>query len=152
MPHFPKRARLASLAGAVVLATLALAGCAATQPGDKNPGAGYTNEVGDLLVKIPALRSDPCRGVEAGALFAGCGRYVTEIANTLAALRADLPGQGAAANALQDAVNTYQRLNCDSAGNAPSAEQRAACPGALRTIGAQLDALQRALANTPTSR
>src|SRR5438105_1280612 len=90
-----------------VLALTALAGCADNQPGDTNNGPGYTDNVADLLVKVPALDGDPCRGKQAGTLFPNCGRYVTEVANTIGALRDNLPNQGAALTALQGAVTRY---------------------------------------------
>jgi hypothetical protein len=133
------------------LALLALAGCADAQPGDTNPGGGYTNNVSDLLVKIPALRADPCRGKQADQLFTDCGRYVTEVANTVAALRADVPGDADEINSLAGAVSSFQTLACDSAGNAPSPAQRSGCPTALTSIGANLDRLGQTLASTPAS-
>src|SRR5262249_17524707 len=139
----PMRRRLAVCAGIALaaLAASAVAGCADDQPGDQNPGVGYTNNVSDLMVKIPALQSDPCRGPQAAQLFPNCGRYVTEIANTVNALRADVPGQSTEINALSSAATTYQSLSCDSAGNTPSAEQNSKCPAALTAIGKDLDRL-----------
>src|SRR5215472_13176608 len=119
------------LAGLGAALALVLAGCADTQPGDQNPGAGYTNSVADLDVKVPALQSDPCRGRQAGTLFGNCGRYVTEGANTIGALRAELPTQTGEIDTLQAAVNSYQKASCDSSGNSPSAVQRANFPQAL---------------------
>jgi hypothetical protein len=135
----------------VTLVVLAVAGCADDQPGDQNPGAGYTNNVSDLQVKVPALRADPCRGAQVDQLFGNCGRYVTEVANTIGALRAELAGQAGEITALQDAVNSYQRADCDSSGNTPSATQRTDCPKALTSIGVELDRLNDALAGLPTS-
>jgi hypothetical protein len=132
------------------VALVLLAGCAATQPGDRNTGPGYTNNVSDLQVKVPALKGDPCRGSHADQLFANCGRYVTEVANTIGALRADLPAQAGEVTVLQDAVNSYQRANCDTAA-APTATQRTGCAKALTTIGTELDRLSQALASLPTS-
>lgn len=144
--------RLLVACAGVALAVLAVAGCANTQPGDQNPGAGYTNNVSDLLVKIPAMQADPCRGTQVNQLFPNCGRYVTEIANTVNALRADVPGQAADINSLSSAVHTYQSLSCDSAGNSPSAAQQSHCPAALTAIGQDLDRLDKSLASTTTSR
>ncbi len=145
------RRRLVACVG-IAVAVLALAGCADTQPGDQNPGAGYTNNVSDLLVKIPALQADPCRRSQAAQLYAGCGRYVTEVANTVNALRADVRGHTDAIDALATAVHSYQSLSCDSAGNSPSAAQRTTCPAALTDIGRDLDQLDSTLATaTPTS-
>jgi hypothetical protein len=145
------RRRLAVCAG-VALAALAIAGCADDQPGDQNPGVGYTNNISDLLVKIPAMQSDPCRGKQVGQLYPNCGRYVTEVANTINALRADVPGQATEINALSTAVNAYQSLSCDSAGSSPSAEQNAKCPAALMAIGRDLDAIGKSLTSMTTSR
>jgi hypothetical protein len=145
------RGRLVACAG-IALAVLGVAGCADTQPGDQNPGVGYTNNVSDLLVKIPALTSDPCRGPQADQLFPGCGRYVTEVANTVNALEADVPNQRTEINSLSSAVRTYQSLSCDSAGDSPSATQNQRCPAALTTIGKDLDQLDRVLATMTTSR
>jgi hypothetical protein len=139
------------MACVVCVAVVAVGGCAAPHAGNGSNN-GYTNDVADLLVKVPALRGDPCRGAQAGQIFANCGRYVTEIANTVAALRADLPGQGASVDALQTAVTTYQRNTCDSAGSSPTAVQARACPAALTTIGVELDRLGGALAAIPTSK
>ncbi|HEX4723963.1 MAG TPA: hypothetical protein VH333_15710 [Pseudonocardiaceae bacterium] len=127
---------------------LVLAGCADTQPGDQNPGAGYTNNVSDLEVKIPALQADPCRTNKAGALFGNCGRYVTEVANTIGALRAELPGQAGEINTLQAAVNSYQKTDCDSVNGAT---QQSDCPKALTSIGTELDRISQALASLPTN-
>lgn len=140
---------------ALVLAGLlgsgALAGCADNQPGDVNNGPGYTQNVSDLLVKVPALASDPCRSTQAGTVYPNCGRYVTEVASTLGALRANLPGDSRALDDLQGAVNRYQQLGCDTITGAPSAQQQTGCPAALRTIGARLDGLGKALARIPAS-
>jgi hypothetical protein len=137
------------LAGCALV--VAAAGCANDQPGDRNPGAGYTNNVLDLQVKVPALRADPCRGVHADQLFGNCGRYVTEVANTIGALRADLAGQSGEIDTLQAAVNSYQQASCDSSGGSPSATQRTDCPKALASIGTELDRLGAALSTLPTS-
>ena len=135
-----------------VLALAALAGCADNQPGDTNTGPGYTDNVADLLVKVPALDGDPCRSKQSATLFPNCGRYVTEVANTLGALRDDLPNQASALTALQGAVTRFQQLGCDTISGTPSASQQTQCPAALTTIGAELDTLNKALATLPTSR
>jgi hypothetical protein len=144
-----RRIAMGTAVAAVLVAAVA-GGCAAPTSG--NPNSGYTNDVANLLVKIPALRGDPCRGADAGQMFADCGRFVTEVANVLAALHASLPGEGQEIDGVQTMVNTYQRLACDSAGSAPSAAQTVKCPDALRTIGAGLDRLGAALTAIPTSR
>jgi hypothetical protein len=136
------------LAGALL--ALVLAGCAGTQPGDRNPGSGYSNSVADLNVKVPALQADPCRGAQAGTLFGGCGRYVAQVANTIGALRAELAGQSGEIDTLQAAVNSYQRSGCD--GGSPTTAQRTDCPRALTSIGIELDRLDQALVQLPTSR
>lgn len=137
------------LAG-VALAVLAVAGCADAQPGDQNPGAGYTNNVSDLLVKIPALQADPCRGAQAGTLYSDCGRYVTEVANTVNALRADVQGHVAEINALAAGVQRYQSTRCDTITGQPTQAQRSTCPAALTAIGADLDQLSKALSSSPS--
>jgi len=134
-----------------VLSLAALAGCADNQPGDTNTGPGYTNNVADLLVKLPALDGDPCRGKQVATLFPNCGRYVTEVAGTLGALRDNLPGQAVALTALQGAVTRFQQLGCDTITGSPSAVQQVACPAALTAIGGALDVLDKALAALPTS-
>jgi hypothetical protein len=144
------RSAAITLAG-LVLALLAVAGCADDQPGDQNPGVGYTNNIGDLLVKIPALQADPCRGAQAGQLYGDCGRFVTEVSGTVNALRADVPGHQTLINALAGAVNRYQSMACDTITGKPTATQRTACPAALTAIGADLDQLQKALASAPSS-
>jgi outer membrane murein-binding lipoprotein Lpp len=143
--------RAAGVVSAVAAALLVVAGCGSNQPGDTNPGSGYTNNVSDLQVKIPALRSDPCRGRQADQLFANCGRYVTEVANVVAALRADVPGQTGDINALAGAVHSFQSLGCDTAGGSPSQAQRSGCPQALTSIGTDLDRLGQSLTSTPPS-
>ncbi len=137
----------ASVAG-IVLAVLAVAGCADAQPGDQNTGSGYTNNVSDLLVKIPALVTDPCRSPQAD--YTNCGRYVTEVANTVNALRADVPGHTAQVNSLANAVHTYQSMACDTISGKPSQTQQAKCPAALQTIGKDLDQLGKSLAASPS--
>ncbi len=138
------------LAGALL--ALALAACADDQPGDRNPGAGYTNSVADLKVKVPALQADPCRGSQAGSLFVDCGRYVSEVTNTIGAMRAELPGAAGEIDTLQAAVTSYQKAGCDAVTGTPTAAQRAGCPKALTSIGTELDRISRALASLPTSR
>lgn len=140
-----------ALAG-TALALVAIAGCAGTQPGDKTPSSGYTDEISSLLVKVPALRADPCRGTQATTRFPDCGRFVTEVAGTVPAVRTDLPNQPNATVTLQNAVNSYQRLSCDTAGSTPSAQQKEQCPQALTAIGTQLDHLNQLLDQVPTSR
>jgi outer membrane murein-binding lipoprotein Lpp len=149
--RFAGRGRFAgrALAAAVVM-TVAVAGCASTQPGDKNPGVGYTNNVADLAVKVPALVVDPCRGPRAAQIFNECGRFVTEVANTIAAMRADLPSQSRTIDALSDAVNRYQRAGCDAVIGTPSDALRTTCSTALTDIGSELDALGAALTRLPT--
>ncbi|HEX5407254.1 MAG TPA: hypothetical protein VFX16_33685 [Pseudonocardiaceae bacterium] len=144
-----RRATVTALAGVVLVLTLA--GCADDQPGDQNPGAGYTNNVSDLLVKIPALQSDPCRGAQGQQDYGNCGRYVTEVANTVAALQADVPNQADAINALAASVRTYQSMACDTIPGKPSAAQRTDCPAALTSIGRDLDVIAKALASSPSS-
>jgi hypothetical protein len=150
MRGFAGRVRFAgrALAAAAVMA-VAVAGCAGTQPGDKNPGVGYTNNVADLVVKVPALLIDPCRGQQAGQIFPECGRFVTEVANTIAALRADLPSESPTIDALSHAVDRYQRAGCDAVSGAPSAALRTTCSGALAEIGTELDRLGAALTKPP---
>lgn len=138
----------AASAAGIVLAVLAVAGCADAQPGDQNTGSGYSNNVSDLLVKIPALVSDPCRSPQAD--YTNCGRYVTEVANTVNALRADVPGHTAQVNGLANAVHTYQSLACDTISGKPTATQRAKCPASLSTIGKDLDQLGSSLAASPS--
>jgi hypothetical protein len=137
------------LAGVLGLAVLA--GCADNQPGDTNNGPGYTNNVADLLVKVPALDSDPCRSKQDNTIWPNCGRYVTEVANTIGALRDDLPGQTATLTTLQAAVTRFQQLGCDTVTGAPTALQQGDCPATLTTIGGALDVLGTALAALPTS-
>jgi hypothetical protein len=139
-----------ALAG--VAFVLVLAGCADDQPGDTNPGAGYTNNVSDLQVKLPALQSDPCRGAQAARNYGNCGRYVTEVANTVAALQADVPAQASQIDALASSVHTYQSMRCDTISGTPSATQRTGCPQALTSIGRDLDVIAKALAGAPASR
>jgi hypothetical protein len=143
-------ARRALGAGAVLLA-LALAGCADAQPGDTNNGPGYTENVSDLLVKIPALLGDPCRTGDVGANYPNCGRYVTEVANTANTLMVAAPSETPAANAIQKAVNSYQQLGCETVGPKPSAEQNTQCPQALRTIGSELDTVQKTLSSVASA-
>jgi len=75
-------------------------------------------------------------------LFTNCGRYVTEVANTIGALRADLPGQAGEITVLQNAVNSYQQASCDTAPS-PTAAQRTNCPKALTSIGTSWTASAR---------
>lgn len=140
-----------TLAG-LVLALLTVAGCAGTQPGDQNPGVGYTNNISDLRVKIPALQADPCRSAQAGQLYDKCGRFVTEVSGTVNALRADVSGHTGLINALAGAVNRYQSLACDAITGRPTANQRTACPAALKSIGTDLDQLGNALTSAPSGR
>jgi hypothetical protein len=141
------RSVAASVAG-IALAVLAVAGCGQAQPGAGNTGSGYTNNVSDLLVKIPALVTDPCRSPQAD--YTNCGRYVTEVANTVNALRADVPGHTAQVNSLATAVHTYQSMACDTISGKPTAAQQAKCPAALQTIGRDLDQLGKSLAASPS--
>lgn len=131
-------------------ATLAIGGCANTQPGDKNAGPGVAQERPDVTVKLAALRGDPCRGPRVATIYPGCGRFVTEVANTVATLRAQLPGEVVATSALNDAVTVYQRLGCEIVAGAASPDQTTRCPQALTTIGAELDRLGRVMASQPT--
>lgn len=143
--------RVGRVVTGVALVALVATGCADTQPGDRNPGAGYTNSVADLDVKVPALQADPCRGRQAESLFVDCGRYVTEVANTIGALRAELPGQSGEIDTLAAYVTSYQRAGCDTAAGTPSASQRTTCPKALTSIGTELDRIDEALASLPTT-
>ena len=138
-----------ALAGVAVV--LVLAGCADDQPGDQNPGAGYTNNVSDLQVKVPALQSDPCRGTQGQQDPGSCGRYVTEVANTVSSLQAELPSQARQISAMANSVHSYQSMACDTISGAPSTAQRDGCPAALTSIGHDLDAIAKALASTPAS-
>ena len=140
----------AVIAGTALAAVLALAGCADTQPGDVNNGPGYTDSIADLLVKIPALQNDPCRGTQVGRIYPNCGRYVTEVANVVDAVHAELPNQPNLTSNLQGAVNTYQTLRCESVNNDASAAQTKSCPGALRTIGTELDSVDKTLSAMPS--
>jgi hypothetical protein len=137
-----------SVAG-IVFAVLAVAGCGEAQPGGQSTGSGYTNNVADLLVKIPALVTDPCRSPNAD--YTNCGRYVTEVANTVNALRADVPGHTAQVNSLGTAVHTYQSMACDTISGKPTPAQQTKCPAALQTIGKDLDQLGKSLAASSPS-
>jgi hypothetical protein len=137
------------LAGVLGLAVLT--GCADNQPGDTNNGPGYTDNVSDLLVKVPALAADPCRSAQANTLYPNCGRYVAQVANTISAIRDNLPNQGTATGTLQQAVNRFQQMGCDTITGQPSSSQAQECPAALRTIGTELDTLSKALTSIPTS-
>jgi hypothetical protein len=138
----------ASVAG-IALAVLAVAGCGTAQQGAANTGSGYTNNVSDLLVKIPALVTDPCRTPQAD--YTNCGRYVTEVANTVNALRADVPGHTQQVNSLATAVHTYQSLACDTISGTPTPTQQVKCPAALQVIGKDLDQLGKSLATSAPS-
>ena len=135
---------------AALAAVLVLAGCADTQPGDVNNGPGYTDSIADLLVKIPALQNDPCRGAQAAKIYPNCGRYVTEVANVVDAVHAELPNQPNLTNGLQGAVNTFQRLRCETVNNDASTTQARSCPDALRTIGTELDSVDKTLSTMPS--
>lgn len=141
--------RVAVLLAAIAVAVL-VAGCSGARTGGGGNGPGYTGNVSDLQVKIPALRSDPCRSTQADRLFPSCGRYVTEVANTVNTLRADIKGHTAQTNALAKAVHTYQSMACDSITGQPSQAQRTRCPQALRAIGTELDQLDSSLSGSPS--
>jgi hypothetical protein len=137
-----------SVAAGAVLLAFGLAGCADAQPGDVNNGPGYTENVSDLLVKIPALLQDPCRTGQLAQVYPSCGRYVTEVANTANTLEVAAPNETAAANALTKAVNTYQQQGCQNVTDQGSAVQNQQCPAALKTIGAELDEVDTALSSS----
>lgn len=143
--------RLVTAVVGVTCAILTVAGCADAQPGDRNNGPGYTNNAADLLVKMQALQSDPCRSAQAPQLFSGCGRFVTEIANSVITLRDTIPSQSDAITTLSSAANTFQKLGCDTISGQPSATQTAQCPGTLRTIGAELDRIEPELAKSTSN-
>lgn len=138
------------IAGIALAAVLTLAGCADTQPGDVNNGPGYTDSIADLLVKIPALQNDPCRSAQATTIYPNCGRYVTEVANVIDAVHAELPSRPNLTTNLQGAVNTYQRLRCETVNNDASPDQAKNCPQALRTIGSELDSVDKTLSTLPS--
>lgn len=140
----------AAIAGTALAAVLALAGCADRQPGDVNNGPGYTDSIADLLVKIPALQNDPCRGTQATTIYPNCGRYVTEVSNVIDAVHAEVPNQPTLTSRLQDSVNSYQRLRCETVNNDATATQAKSCPDALRAIGTELDSVDKTLSTMPT--
>jgi hypothetical protein len=137
------------IASTALAAALTLAGCADAQPGDVNNGPGYTDSVSDLLVKIPALQGDPCRSTQASQIYPNCGRYVTEVANVVDAVRAELPNQPDLTTNLQNAVNTYQQLRCETVNGNASQDQQKSCPQALKTIGSELDGVDKTLSKLP---
>jgi hypothetical protein len=145
-----RTASRAVIAGTALAAVLALAGCADAQPGDVNNGPGYTDSIADLLVKIPALQNDPCRSTKAPQIYANCGRYVTEVANVVDAVHAELPSQPNLTTNLQNAVNTFQQLRCETVNGDASAAQAKSCPQALRTIGSELDSVDKVLSTIPS--
>lgn len=142
--------RRAMIAGTALAAVLTLAGCADTQPGDVNNGPGYTDSISDLLVKIPALQNDPCRGTQATKIYPNCGRYVTEVSNVVDAVHAELPNRSDLTKGLQNAVNSYQQLRCELVNNDASPAQAKNCPTALRTIGSELDTVDQTLSTLPS--
>lgn len=144
-----RTASRAVIAGTALAAVLALAGCADAQPGDVNNGPGYTDSISDLLVKIPALQNDPCRGNQATQIYPNCGRYVTEVANVVDAVHAELPSQPNLTTNLQNAVNTYQQLRCETVNGDASSTQTRQCPESLRTIGSELDNVDETLSTIP---
>jgi hypothetical protein len=145
-----RTASRAVIAGIAFAAVLALAGCADAQPGDVNNGPGYTDSIADLLVKIPALQNDPCRSTQATRIYPNCGRYVTEVANVVDAVRAELPSQPNLTANLQNAVNSYQQLRCETVNGDASSTQAKSCPAALRTIGTELDGVDKTLSTLPS--
>lgn len=140
----------AVIAGTALAAVLTLAGCADAQPGDVNNGPGYTDSISDLLVKIPALQNDPCRSTKAPQIYPNCGRYVTEVSNVVDAVHAELPNRPDLTKNLQSAVNSYQQLRCELVNNDASPTQAKNCPAALRTIGSELDTVDKTLSALPT--
>ncbi|HEY2697189.1 MAG TPA: hypothetical protein VGJ45_17085 [Pseudonocardiaceae bacterium] len=140
----------AAITGTALAAVLVLAGCADAQPGDVNNGPGYTDSIADLLVKIPALQNDPCRGTQANKLYPNCGRYVTEVSNVVDAVHAELPNQPQLTSNLQGAVNTFQQLRCETVNNDASAAQTKSCPDALHAIGTELDSVDKTLSTLPS--
>jgi hypothetical protein len=76
---------------------------------------------------------------------------VTEVANTVAALQADVPAQASEISALAGSVHSYQSMSCDTIPGRPSAAQRTGCPQALTSIGRDLDAIAKALSTRPSS-
>jgi hypothetical protein len=142
--------RRAMIAGTALAAVLTLAGCADAQPGDVNNGPGYTDSIGDLLVKIPALQNDPCRSTKAPQIYPNCGRYVTEVSNVVDAVRAELPNRPDLTKNLRNAVNSYQQLRCELVNGDASPNQATNCPAALRTIGTELDSVDKTLSTLPS--
>jgi hypothetical protein len=136
------------VAGAV-FALAAVAACGQTQTG--GPTAGYTDNVANLQVKVSALRADPCRSTQAPQIFGSCGRYVTEVSNTVVPLHDALPAQATVINAMAAAVHTFQSMTCDTISGQPSATQAAQCPTALTEIGSDLDKIGPLLASAPGS-
>ena len=129
------------------LALLAVAGCGTPQNG--GPTAGYTNNVANLQVKISGLRTDPCGTTQAAQIYGNCGRFVTEVSNTIVPLHDALPTQGTVIDSMAAAVHTFQSMSCDTISGQPSAAQAQQCPQALVLIGTDLGKISPALASAP---
>jgi hypothetical protein len=127
--------RLAVAAGMAVLVALAGCGTGVQAPPRGTPGV----DVDALRVKVHALEADQCQRLDPRAVFPDCGRYVTEVAGTVGALRAQLGGKPNAADALarlQSGVATYQGRSCEVPGG--PVEECATALATLRTALAQL--------------
>lgn len=138
--------RLMWVAGGA-LALLAVAGCGSPQTG--GPSAGYTNNVANLQVKISGLRTDPCGTAQAAQIYGNCGRFVTEVSNTVVPLHDALPTQASVIDSMAAAVHTFQSMSCDTITGQPSADQAKQCPQALVQIGTDLTKISPVLASAP---
>jgi hypothetical protein len=114
----------------------------------QKPAVKVGPELGDLQVKLRALQDDQCQTVAVDTVYRECDRFVTEVVNLSAGIKASTtrtPRAGdisAAVDKLAGAGADFQQNQCAAAGHAPSA---APCTRDLTTVRDSLIVLGGAL-------
>lgn len=101
-----------------------------TLPNGVVPGATLE----DLRTKLASISQDECARDDPADVYRICGRFVGEVAASLAAVRDRAPRASAAADAVQGRVTAFTGAGCVAAPNAGPAGAPETCAPALASL------------------
>ncbi|GAA0623745.1 hypothetical protein GCM10010174_48630 [Kutzneria viridogrisea] len=134
----------------LICASLAVltAGCGSELGPAQRPAVKVGAELPDLQVKLRALQADQCQSVTAETVYPECDRFVTEVVNLSAAIKAATEKStratdiATAVDKLASAGGDYQRGQCGAKGASPDTQ---VCARDLGTVRDQLIVLSSAM-------
>lgn len=138
----------------VALTALVLAGCstgpATISERSSTPTATTDARSADrteaLRTKFAFLEGDPCAQDDPAAAFPRCGRFITEIRNTIPQVRRDAPAAGARAGSTEAALDRFTAAGCEGNPGTLGGGDPARCGPALAQVQREVRALATAVA------